>query len=195
MPVEKCGDICYEKCEGVYQPAEDTFLLMETLKPCGKVLELGAGTGILAIYCAKRGFETDASDISDAAIECIKKNAAINKVNIKIIKSDLFHNINGLYDTIIFNPPYLPTQDNLPGSEQWDGGMDGFAVIRRFLGGLKLHLSEEGSAFTILSDLTDIKSIVSEFSDLTFKPLKEVRFDFESIWSYMIKQGDDLADN
>ena len=189
MPVEKYGDVCFEECEGVYPPSEDTFLLMETVKPSGKVLELGSGSGILAIYCAKGGFDTEASDTSDSAIECIRKNAALNNISLKITKSDLFQNINGIYDTIIFNPPYLPTQDNLPGSEQWDGGPDGFAVIRRFLGGLKSHLSERGSAFTILSDLTDIKSIVSEFNDLAFEPIKEARFDFESIWSYMITQG------
>ena len=152
-------------------------------------MELGSGSGILAIYCAKGGFDTEASDISDSAIECIRKNAALNNISLKITKSDLFQNINGIYDTIIFNPPYLPTQDNLPGSEQWDGGPDGFRVIRRFLGGLKSHLSERGSAFTILSDLTDIKSIISEFNDLAFKPIKEARFDFESIWSYVITQG------
>ncbi|MCX6763577.1 MAG: 50S ribosomal protein L11 methyltransferase [Candidatus Moranbacteria bacterium] len=70
------------------------------------VLDIGTGTGILAILAAKMGGNVYAIDILDDSIKCAKKNALLNGVNIKFVKSDLFKNINNKkFDVIIANVP------------------------------------------------------------------------------------------
>ena len=51
--------------EGVYEPAEDSWLMVEHLPPLkGLVLEIGCGTGIISINLAKRGNQVTAIDLS-----------------------------------------------------------------------------------------------------------------------------------
>ena len=66
-----------------------------------KILDLGCGIGPLAIYFALNGAkEVTASDIYDQHINLALLNAKKNKVNIKIIKSNLFENISGKFEVI-----------------------------------------------------------------------------------------------
>ena len=104
------------------------------------MLEIGTGSGLIAIYFAKNGYHVDAVDISRDALDCASGNCNLNGVSINLALSDLFQNVRGKYDTIIFNPPYLPTNDDIEGAEAWNGGSDGFAVIRRFLRSLSFSL-------------------------------------------------------
>jgi len=70
------------------------------------VLDIGTGTGILAILAAKMGGKVWAVDILDREVECAKQNALLNKVKISIVKSDLFREIpKRKYDVIIANVP------------------------------------------------------------------------------------------
>lgn len=147
---------------------------------------MGTGAGLAAINLAKGGFSVVAVDISDLSVECAQKNAALNGVDIQIIKSDLFSKTAGTFDTVLFNPPYLPVQDNIPGSGAWDGGKDGFAVIRRFLMSCRSHLNEGGHIFIILSDLTDIQQLQTEFKMFSFEIAGLRKFDFETIYCYRL---------
>ena len=76
--------------------------------------------------------------------------------------------------------------DQLDGSEQWNGGTDGFLVTRRFLSELPEFLTDSGRAFMILSDLTDIGKLMNEFNNLMFIEIGKETFDFESIYCYEI---------
>ncbi|WP_393971442.1 methyltransferase [Oxyplasma meridianum] len=173
--------VTIKPCAGVYQPAEDSFLMVDAIK-CGKnVLEIGTGTGIISIYCASNGSKCTATDISEKALECARFNAELNGVKIEFIHSNLFLNIRGKYDTIIFNPPYLPTDDNIEESEQWDGGPDGFRVTRQFLKCAWKFLEKNGEVYLILSDLTDINSLIAEFKNYNFNKLGENTFESERI--------------
>ena len=104
--------------EGVYQDAEDSWLIQDSVrefvkknKP-KKVLDMGSGTGILAIQAKLSGAqEVWAADINPLATRLIEKNAVLNKTEIVVIESNLFSNISGTFDLIIFNPPYLPGKD------------------------------------------------------------------------------------
>lgn len=180
-------DLIYDTCDGVYEPAEDTFLMINNVTCGGDVLEIGTGTGLVAIFCAKSGFRTDAVDISEEALKCAAHNAEINKVKIRFLKSDLFSSVNGKYDTMIFNPPYLPVEDSIRGSQAWDGGPDGFRVTRRFLDQSTHYLNPGGNIFIILSDLTNISGLIDEFPMLSFAVVDKQVFEFESIFCYCIR--------
>ncbi len=182
-------NVKYTVCEGVYEPSEDTYLLSGILGCVGNVLEIGTGTGVLAIYCALRNCNVTASDISGKALACAGKNMELNGISMKLVDSDLFSSIHGKYDEIIFNPPYLPSEDEFEGAEQWNGGKDGFEVTSRFLVDAGKHLAKGGKIRMILSDLTDIDKLISEFPEYSFKREREDRFDFESIYAYTLTEA------
>ncbi len=95
---------------GVCQPAEDTFLLAKTasLFPRGKALDMGTGTGYIAIYLAKLGFDVDAVDVNEKALKNTRENAQRNGIALNIYYSSLFDHVKATYDLIVFNPPRIP---------------------------------------------------------------------------------------
>lgn len=138
----------------IYEPAEDSFLIQEQLKKYvknKKCLDMGTGSGILALTCIKNGAKSVlASDISQETVKNAKKQ------HIKAVKSDLFSNIKGKFDVIIFNPPYLP----LDGREDNEsalitsGGKKGDEVTLKFLEQSSKYLSKNGIILLLLSSLT-----------------------------------------
>lgn len=80
----------------------------------GSVLDIGTGSGIMAIYASKLGAKSVlATDISDDAIECAKHNTARNKVDVAVVKSDLTKEITSKYDVIIANLPMAIIKESL----------------------------------------------------------------------------------
>lgn len=183
---DRYAGISIESCDKVYRPAEDTFLILDHILPGNTVLEIGCGTGIISVYCAKLGRTVTCCDVSPSARLCTERNSMRNQVDLKIVDSQLFGNISGEYDTIIFNPPYLPTEDRYEESEQWNGGHDGFDVIRPFLKSASEFLTESGSIYIIFSSLTDVDQLIAEFGQYSFKEKARQSFFFETIFLYQL---------
>lgn len=100
-------------------------------------LELGCGSGLIAIAAAKKGAVVTATDINTIAVEALKKNTAKNNVAIKIIASDLFINIPPQqFDIIAINPPYYKKQPVTAADHAWYCGEDGeyFSSLFKTLG-------------------------------------------------------------
>ena len=109
--------------EGVLIPRQDTEILCETAidllrnKDSLKVLDLCSGSGCIAVTIAKfiQQAEVSALEYSQTAIEYIRKNAVLNDVadRISIINGDVLlpPEFDTLYDAILSNPPYIPTED------------------------------------------------------------------------------------
>lgn len=179
----------------VYSPCDDTYLLMDCIQtnPNEEVLEIGTGTGIIGIKCALLGGRVTATDINPHAIACAKESANINNVNMKIIKSDLFKNVRGVFDVIIFNPPYLPTtkEDHCGGwiDKAFDGGEKGGKLIMRFLRSFKKHLKPCGRAYLLLSSLSNMEEIEEYFieNNILHKKIAEKKFDFEMLFVFEIR--------
>ncbi|GBE55231.1 ribosomal protein L11 methyltransferase [archaeon BMS3Bbin15] len=185
-----------EPCSKVYKPCDDSFILGEALaaevRKGEKVLDMGTGTGIQAMIAASRGGEVTAVDINNKAIECLRYNAELNKLEIRIIKSNLFSEINYSFDLIVFNPPYLPEDEMDPEDEltlAWDGGKDGREVVDRFLEQFESNLNREGRVLLIQSSLNGLDSTMKKFKELGFKPeiILQKNFFFEKL--YVIRAG------
>jgi len=157
----------------VYEPAEDTFQLLEAIKikKCDSVLELGTGCGIIALECSRRGANVVCTDINPHAVDITKHNYLKNKSflngKIDVRRGDLFSAVKSdeKFDVIIFNPPYLPTEsDEKIGGSGWfdvatDGGKDGLFLTRKFIKQVAKHLNEKGHAYFVFSSLSDRKKL------------------------------------
>ncbi len=180
----------FQTCENVYEPAEDTFLLAENLKvkKTDKVLEIGTGTGIIAILTSKITEKVIAVDINKYAVECARKNSEINHSNIDIKLGDLFDPVKDeQFDIIIFNTPYLPTNEDERIDDEleaaWDGGMDGRVVINRFIEGLSEHLNLKGRVQLVQSSLSNVEETIGRLMEKGFDVsiTASERFFFEEV--------------
>ncbi len=171
----------------VYAPREDSFLLLGCLK-CRKgekVLDMGTGSGILAMGAAKLGAVVTAADISEKALKEAKLNA--KGLSIVFVKSDLFSGIKGRYNLIVFNPPYIP-EDISRETTNWASGKSN-ELIRRFLESAKSHLSPKGRVIILVSSLTGFLKL-PELKDYRKKKLGEKRLFFEKLEVYQLKRKD-----
>lgn len=81
-------------------------LVISQVQPGQRVLDVGTGSGILAICLAKAGRQVVATDVSASAVQNAAANAARNGVGLECYRSDLLESVKGRFDLIAFNPPY-----------------------------------------------------------------------------------------
>ncbi|BDZ69982.1 HemK2/MTQ2 family protein methyltransferase [Methanobacterium petrolearium] len=183
--------IRYQTHPEVYEPAEDTFLFAENLQVERKdnVLEIGTGTGLIAII-ASRGCRTvTATDVNPQAIDCAVKNIIANKAyNIELRKGNLFEPVQDeKFDLILFNTPYLPTDEDERVDDEldaaWNGGVDGREVIDQFLEGLKDHLKPGGRVQLVQSSLSNVERTLEKLEEMGFDAAVTARekFFFEEV--------------
>ncbi len=176
----------------VYVPSEDTYLLAKHVKPNNDdvVLDMGTGSGILAIHASQHAKRVIATDINPHAIRCANLNIKLNKLNkkIEVRQGDLFKPIDAdeLFDLIIFNPPYLPVEEG-EGKEwfekAWSGGVDGREIINRFLDEFRYFLNKNGSVLMIQSSLSNNNETAKKLQKQGFRIefLREKKLDFETL--------------
>ncbi|MFJ5546477.1 HemK2/MTQ2 family protein methyltransferase [Streptomyces sp. NPDC093225] len=125
---------------GVYRPQADTLLLADALakEPLGRhdeVLEIGTGTGALALDAAARGAAVTAVDVAWRAVLAARLNAWRRRLRLRVLHGDFAARTAGArFDLVLANPPYVPTPDASPprgAARAWDAGADGRAVIDR----------------------------------------------------------------
>ncbi len=163
----------------VYEPSDDSYLLSSELskRRCARFLDMGCGTGIQANSIA-RAKEIVCADINKNAVDFAMKN--VGHPNAKFIVSDLFSNINGRYDLIAFNTPYL--DDEEPQDIAWTYMQNGADVIRRFLCDAKQFLSPNGKILMVLSDRGyDEYKAHAESLGYSWKLLRTERMFFEQL--------------
>ncbi|VVB55959.1 Release factor glutamine methyltransferase [uncultured archaeon] len=156
----------------VYEPAEDSFLLAEAaldqIKGSERILEVGCGSGIIsAVIKNNTGARVTGIDINPYAAACTRDNG------VEAIRGDLLNCIRGKFDIIIFNPPYLPT-DESERTKDWinialDGGSDGRQIINRFLEDAGSYLVDNGRILMLLSSFTGIEKVKSKMKSLGYE--------------------------
>lgn len=145
----------------LYVPREDSFLLEEVLRKevlnfaneKTKFLEIGVGSGIQLQALSEIGIKKEnifGVDINfDAVLHCKKQG-------FNVWYSDLFSDIKGKFDCIIFNPPYLPEDGNEDSESKLitTGGIKGSEIINEFLVKAKKHLKKSGRIYLLISSLS-----------------------------------------
>ena len=154
----------------VYPVREDTRLLLAAalaeVKPSDRVLELGTGSGFVALNLAGRAALVVATDVNPHACR------AARSPGIGMVRADLAAGIGGRFDLVLFNPPYLPTgpDDRL---DDWlekalDGGETGREVIARLVPDLPRVLAPGGRVLIVVSELTGIGEVLDLFGRAGF---------------------------
>lgn len=147
--------------ENVLIPRQDTEILAELVikYAAGKnVLDMCTGSGCIAVSIAKYSdaASVTATDISEKAIGIAEENAARNGVNVTFTVSDMWDDIDGQYDILVSNPPYITAdemKDLMPEVGLYEprmalfGGMDGLYFYRRILSGTEDKINHGGSVF------------------------------------------------
>jgi release factor glutamine methyltransferase len=168
----------------LYEPQEDSYLLNKFVRQYaqGKVLDMGTGTGLQAVAAMEdEENEVLAVDINPEAVEYVKKKG------VNAILSDLFEKVEGKFDLIIFNPPYLPEDKREPEDSKLatTGGKKGDEILKRFLLQAKEHLEENGKILLVISSLTgDPKEL---FKDYSWKLLEKEEIFMETLSVYLLQ--------
>lgn len=166
------ADYVFHVWNDVYEPAEDSFLFANNLpmREVGKAIDIGTGCGILGIIMAKRAGTVLAVDVNPYAVQCAKENAKLNCVANRMffIQGDLFAplGIGRGFDLILFNAPYLPSEDVEEGSwigRAWAGGFSGRKAIDRFIREAPDYLASNGEILLMQSTLSNVEETLHKF--------------------------------
>jgi len=160
----------FELLDDVYDPGEDSYLLLEAalreVRHGDRVLEVGAGSGVISLFVKDIAASVVATDISPIAC----RNARLNGV--QVVRADLHSGVCGPFDLILFNPPYLPTvpEEQLGSwlNRAFDGGLTGRREIERFVKGFGRVLAPGGRVLTVISSITGIDESEALFKEKGF---------------------------
>ena len=153
-------NINLEVTNDVLIPRPETELLvdyaLEHANKGDRILDLGTGSGAIALALAAASaynFQLSASDICDKALNVARRNARTNKLDIEFLSSDWLDSIDGEFELILCNPPYIAEQDvevetgvhNFEPHLALYSGPDGLNAIREIIQQAPKHLVKNGT--------------------------------------------------
>lgn len=112
-PITPLEELVIHEFPGVCPVKDDTREMahLASSLPVKRALDMGTGTGYIAICLAKKGIKTDAVDNNPRAIANAKLNIELNRADVNLIHSSLYDTVKGPYDLILFNPPRIPNEN------------------------------------------------------------------------------------
>lgn len=145
LTVEHLG-WAFEVPPDVYPPHQLGLaeLVLKEVRERDRVLDMGTGSGVNAIAAATRAHDILAVDINPSAVEAARSNAERNGVadRIHVRESDIFEQVSGRFDLIIFDPPFRW----FPAREMWERGTadENYSGMTAFFGEVRDHLTAGG---------------------------------------------------
>lgn len=147
----------FEVTPDTLDPRPDTEALVEAAlkRPFRHVLDLGTGTGaiLISLLAERPGATGLGVDLSDAALAVARRNAAAIGVKAQFLLSDWFAQVQGRFDLIVSNPPYIALAemaDLAPEVREWEPRMaltdegDGLAAYRAIVAAAPRYLAPGG---------------------------------------------------
>ncbi|XP_012223439.1 methyltransferase N6AMT1 [Linepithema humile] len=171
----------------VYEPSEDSYILIDALEADSKILEMvkpvicleiGSGSGIVITALAmalKRHHNAHfmAIDINPDACGATKRTSLINSVDVDVLQMNLLDciQIRNTFDIILFNPPYVVTEyeevlDDRLIFKTWAGGKNGRQVMEQIFTTIPEILSDAGIFYLVIIKENDPEYILSAFQKL-----------------------------
>lgn len=178
------------RAPGVYAAQGDTFLLISALRREGpargsRVLDVGTGSGALAVAAAQLGGSVTAVDVSRRALGTAWANAALRGKRIVVRMGDLLEPVRGRrFDLVLSNPPYVPSPDErLPtrgAARAWDAGPGGRTLLDRLCRDVPRVLAPRGIVLLVHSSLcgTEATCAALERAGLRARVVARVRQPF-----------------
>lgn len=183
-PIVKLSD---EELKTVYEPSEDSYLLVDALEADLKILhvmkpriclEIGSGSGIVITALAMalkrhRNVHFIAIDINPDACRATRRTSLVNSVNVDVLQMNLLDciQIKNTFDIILFNPPYVVTEyeevlDDRLVFKTWAGGKNGRQVMEQVFSMIPEILSDAGLFYLVVIKENDPEYILSTFQKL-----------------------------
>ncbi|KAF5377490.1 hypothetical protein D9615_005118 [Tricholomella constricta] len=183
IPTPDLSHLTADDYDCVYEPAEDTFLLLDALEADEQelkqlrpriTLEIGSGSGCVSAFIAKilgPSVLYLCTDINPHACRCTLSTGVQNKVALDPINvtfaAPLSLRLKRSVDVILFNPPYVPTiPDEASGAQDargiagaWAGGVDGMNVTDVFLERVEDLMSDRGRFYLVAIAENDVPGI------------------------------------
>lgn len=169
----------------VYEPAEDSFLLIDALekdldylknKNPTFCLEVGSGSGVVITAFGMAFPQTFcmSTDVNFKACVMSQQTAAYNKVNLDSCNMDLASSFtDNVFDIIIFNPPYVVTDSKECGGSDitasWAGGAKGREITDRLLNMIPKKLANNGDFYLLLIEENIPDEVVQIMSSYGYK--------------------------
>lgn len=164
---------------GVFSPKyfsdSEYFAEIVPLKKDSEFLEIGAGTGVIAILVALKGAKkVVATDINSLAIKNAKENVDRHRIadRVTVLKGDVFEPLSSddKFDIIFWNFPFGYVEDETIDVERRALYDPHYAGLKKFIGGLRDHLKNNGRAFLgFSSDIGDFPKLKEICQDNNFE--------------------------
>jgi release factor glutamine methyltransferase len=123
------------------------------------LLDVGAGSGLLALFAAQRGALVTALDINPLAVETTRRNAAANGFSLSVVESDLFDNLPpSRFDIVLINPPYYPRAPLSTAERAFFAG-ENLEYFEKLFCQLPAFIHAETQTWMILSEDCDFEKI------------------------------------
>ncbi len=139
-----------------YDRSAQIFISLMPIQKDKRFLEIGTGCGIISIFAAQQGAKNIvATDVNKFAVINARENFKNHRIKAKVILSDLFENVNGVFDTIFFNAPF---HGNKPKDILERGTSDeNYETLKRFFREAGDYLAPDGNIILGFSNMGDIK--------------------------------------
>jgi HemK-related putative methylase len=142
-----------------------------------QALDMGTGSGVCAVFAARRGYRVTAVDINPEAARCARINVLLNRQEnaVEVLQGDLFEPVAGRrFDLILFNPPFYRGEPK----SRFDMAWRATDVFERFAAGLDGALAPRGRALILLSTDGDAHGMLAALERNHFRSAPALSHNF-----------------